>query len=117
MMLGLSRCTPPYIRRMESGRQKLKVEATSRASNYLITILKMGDEFWPTICLKAEMKNWENGNASVDNEIQSGFKMEMRTVGDGETIRGWRERMDPVRLLTKMGDVYKNIENQTMQED
>ena len=24
----------------------------------------MGDERWPKICLKEEMRNWENGNAS-----------------------------------------------------
>ena len=49
---------------MESGRQKWEVEARWIASNYIVTILKMGDERWPKICLKEEMRNWENGNAS-----------------------------------------------------
>ena len=57
MMLGVSRCIPAYIWRMESGRQKLKVEAGWRALNYLVSILKMGDERWPKIYSKEEMRN------------------------------------------------------------
>ena len=44
MMLRVSRCTPAYIWRMESGRRKLEVEARWRALNYLVFILKIGDE-------------------------------------------------------------------------
>ena len=43
--------------------------------------------------------------------------MAMRRMGDEETMRGLREGMDPVRLLTKMGKGCKIIEDQTMQED
>ena len=40
MILGVSRCTPAYIWRMKSGRQKLEVEAKWRTTNYLVTTLE-----------------------------------------------------------------------------
>ena len=99
MMLGVSRSTPAYIWRMESGRQKLEVEARWKASNYLVSILKMGDERWPKICLKEEMRNWENGNASKwIKEVE----MAMRKVG-GVGNSGIERRNGRGKVVNKNG--------------
>ena len=41
----------------------------------------------------------------------------MSRVGDRSTMRGLREGMDPLRLLTKMAEGCKIIEDQMTQED
>ena len=75
--------------------------------------LKIGDERWPKIFLKEEMRNWKNGNAS---KWIKGVEMAMRRVGDGVTMRGLRQGMDAVRLLIKMAEGWRIIEDQTTQE-
>lgn len=113
MALGVNRNTPDYIWKMEAGRCSLEIETRRRAGNYLLEILKMGEERWPRICLMEEIRNIKNGYPS-----EWGRKLEkaFREVGDGEGLtwiqenRAFREEGRKIKLDQEIQRNWNKIE-------
>lgn len=114
MMLGVNRCTPAYIWRMEAGRRKTEVDTRRRAGEYLITILKMPDGRLPKVCLKEELRNWANGNGTRwCLELEAA----MTKVGFGRILERMRTEDNLEGVATQLEQGCKIVEDQTIQND
>lgn len=87
MIMGLDTNTPDYIWRLESGRNRIATQAWTRATRYLVQVGKMGEERWPKICLKEELRAIQNNTASRwGKELKKAFS----EVGDGTILEELR---------------------------
>lgn len=100
MALGVNINTPNYIWEMEAGRDRLEVNNFSRAGKYLREIGKMGEERWPKICLREEVRAAKNGDITKWSKM---VKKALASVGDGES---WDEILNE----EERGKVKENLE-------
>lgn len=101
MALGIARNTPNYLWKIEADRSSVEIEARRRAGNYLLEILKMDGNRWPNICLKEEIRNISNGNASKWGED---LKDAMAEVGEGRIwnlMRSGGQQKEIEKILTE----------------
>lgn len=104
--IGVNTNTPSYIWMMETGRASLEIESRRRAGDYLGKIAEMGDDRWPTICLKEEMRGIGNG---YPTEWGKGVKIALEETGDGKSIKeiGKEDKKEEVEEWMGMGRKIK----------
>lgn len=96
MALGINVNTPSYIWKMEAGRHDMEVEGLKRAGRYLMDIGDMGEERWPKVCLREELRGIKNrfGSKWGDGVVKA-----LSNVGDGESIDMLLVKEDKGRLM------------------
>lgn len=85
---------------MKTGRENIKIEI--RACKYLLEIIKMGEDRWPKICLKEEMKRAKKGKtngwikrvAKTFEEVREGKIINL--LGEGKEIERMEEEMKSI---------------------
>lgn len=95
MALGVNNNTPSYIWKMEAGRHDMEAEGLKRAGRYLLDIGSMGEERWPRICLREELRGLKN---RIGSKWGNGAVKALRDVGDGESINMVLVKEDRERL-------------------
>lgn len=83
MALGLNRNTPSYIWEMEAGRDRFEIDSLKRAGKYLLDIERMGEERWPRVCWREELRGLKNSRATKWGLT---VKKALEATGDGESI-------------------------------
>ena len=53
--MGLGKNIPDYIWKIESGRRSLEIETRRRAGAFIVKLLSMEEDRWPSKCIKEEI--------------------------------------------------------------
>ena len=113
MSMGLNINTPDYIWRAEAGAKGAGIYGRERASRYVLNILGMGDERWPKICLREELRG-------LGNQEPSRWGKEMKDAweeaGSGEIIKMMREEQPLDEIRKKMDEALNILKNQEIQK-
>ena len=114
MILGVNANTPGYIWRMEAGKQSMEVEARRRVGEYIVKILEMGEDRWPKVCLREEIRGLENRNPT---EWVSSWREAMEQVGEGQIWKVLKEDRGKTKLEKKLEEGVKRRAEQEIQLD
>ncbi|KAI4482525.1 hypothetical protein M0802_013629 [Mischocyttarus mexicanus] len=112
MALEVNANTLEYIWGIEAGKVSLKLESKKRAEDYLMEILRIGDERWPKVCLKEEIRGIVNGYQSAWGQK---LKKAFEEVGNGKGIRWMFEGRGLGEIRKKLEEGRVRREEQCMQ--
>ncbi|CAD6234564.1 GSCOCG00001987001-RA-CDS [Cotesia congregata] len=98
MALGVSRNTPSYIVYKETRSEMIEVLIKDRLWRYIINIVRMGEDRWPKICLREEMRGILNRQPSKW----------------GEKIKMLVKEMECERIIEL---IYNNAEIEVIEEE
>lgn len=104
MLMRVSRNTPDYIYRMETGRKSFEINARRRASAYKKDLLEMKEERWLLNFPREEVKGIVN---RVPSKLGRELEAALKGVGDGVSLRLVFDRKDNERVLRKMEEGIK----------
>lgn len=112
MALGISKNTPDYIWRMETGRPKMNLQTLQILCRYTAQIYEMEDYRWPRKCLMAILRSVENNNPMRwGAEMRETFK----ETGSVEILRLLRERGNKENIEKGIEDMLRKKSDQEIQ--
>ncbi|KAI4487119.1 hypothetical protein M0802_012033 [Mischocyttarus mexicanus] len=98
--------TSEYIWGIEAGKGSLELESKKRAEDYLMEILRMGDERWPKVCLKEEIRGIVNGYQSAwGQKLKKAFEEGVQGVEVRFGVRGLVEEQVEREIKGAVGEV------------
>ncbi|XP_057332067.1 uncharacterized protein LOC130671937 [Microplitis mediator] len=99
MTIGVERNTPRYVWRSEMRIKSCRYESRARAITYLQDIVRMGEDRWPGICLREEMRGILNKNSTVwRRKVQE----VLREIGWEEVVRLIYENKEPEEINKRL---------------
>uniref|UniRef100_A0A6V7JW45 Reverse transcriptase zinc-binding domain-containing protein n=1 Tax=Bracon brevicornis TaxID=1563983 RepID=A0A6V7JW45_9HYME len=105
MAMGLSRNTPGYLWKLESGRRTIGIEALKRAARYACRVQSMEANRWPKICLKEEARQALNNKPTHVGKAVKKIQEETRNEKILQMIWDGAEDGDLLEELEKMLEV------------
>ncbi|KAI4481553.1 hypothetical protein M0802_013950 [Mischocyttarus mexicanus] len=106
MALEVNANTSEYIWGIEAGKGSLELESKKRAEDYLMEILRMGDERWLKVCLKEEIRGIVNGYQSAwGQKLKKAFEEGVQGVEDRFGVRGLLEEQVEREIEGAVGEV------------